>query len=65
MAKYTPGQKCSFQLKGKASKGLILNTYEELGGAEDGQRYVVVEDLQTKKVRHIKDTDVIEIINKV
>ena len=65
MAKYIPGQKCSFKLKGKVRNGLILNIYEELGGASDGQHYVVVEDFKTKKARHIKNSDVIKIINKV
>lgn len=65
MHKYTPGQECSFAKRGELRRGLILNAYEEIGGANDGQTYVVVRDVRSKKILHIKDFDITSLSNKV
>jgi hypothetical protein len=65
MHKYTPGQKCSFTTKGRLRFGRILITYEEIGGANDGQTYISIKEDQSKKTLHIKDSDIVSTVNKV
>ena len=40
-----------------------MGEYEENGGPNDGQQYIIVEDKETLKVKHIKKEDVLEIID--
>ena len=59
MSEHTKGKKCLFLLGQKKRKGIIINAYEELGGAKDGQLYIVVKDIKSGKVQHIKDSNII------
>ena len=60
---FSPDRKCIFYRKNKKSKGVILKEYEELGGPEDGQEYIIVKEIKTKRILHVKKEDVLEIIN--
>jgi hypothetical protein len=54
-------RKCVYNEKTKLKKGFILGDYEESGGPSDGQHYVIVEDEETKKVKHVKLEDIQEV----
>ena len=55
-------RKCIYVTSEGARKGIILSDYEEVGGPKDGQDYVIIEDSETKKVKHIKIEEVMEVI---
>tara|TARA_B110000495_G_C23042996_1_gene627270 strand:+ start:2760 stop:2951 length:192 start_codon:yes stop_codon:yes gene_type:complete len=60
-----PGEskrKCVYNDKFKTKKGTIMGEYEENGGPCDGQYYIIVEDDETMKIKHVKKEDVLEII---
>ena len=52
---------CVYNEKTKTKKGFILGDYEENGGPNDGQHYVIIEDKKSKKIKHIKLEDVQEV----
>jgi hypothetical protein len=56
-------RKCIYYKSKKRSSGFILEEYEEKGGPEDGQEYILIEDEKSKNILHVKKEDVIEIIN--
>lgn len=53
---------CVYSVKGKSLKGYILDDYEECGGPQDGQIYIIVLDKNTHEEVHVKKEDVLEII---
>lgn len=53
---------CVYNDKSGTKKGMILGEYEENGGPNDGQDYIIVEDTDTSNIKHIKKEDVLEII---
>ena len=56
-------RRCVYNDKAKTRKGTIVGEYEENGGPNDGQQYIIVEDKKTSKVKHVKKEDVLEIID--
>jgi len=55
-------RRCVYNDKSKTKKGTIVGEYEENGGPNDGQSYIIVEDEETSKIKHVKKEDVLEII---
>ena len=60
---FSQDRKCIFFINDQKCQGLILKEYEELGGPEDGQGYIIVKDIKSKKILHVLKEDVIEIID--
>lgn len=54
-------RKCIYTTTEGTKKGVIITDYEEVGGAEDGQDYVIIEDSETKKIKHVKIENVLEV----
>ncbi|MGI9357826.1 MAG: hypothetical protein ACR2ON_00315 [Paracoccaceae bacterium] len=54
---------CVYNDRTRTKKGVIIGEYEENGGPNDGQEYIIIEDEQTSKIKHVKKEDVLEIIN--
>lgn len=54
---------CVYNDKAGTKKGIIISEYQENGGPNDGQDYMLIEDIETSKTKHIKKEDVQEIIN--
>lgn len=54
-------RKCIYTTKEGTKKGVIITDYEEVGGPEDGQDYVIIEDFETKKIKHVKIENVLEV----
>lgn len=53
-------RRCVYLEGPQTRKGFILDDYEEAGGPNDGQHYAVVEDSETKKLKHVKIEDIQE-----
>lgn len=56
-------RKCIYYKDKTRSYGFILEQYEEQGGPEDGQEYILIEDESSGSILHVKKEDVLEIIN--
>ena len=61
MKKYNQ-RKCLYIDKSGTKKGIITGEYEEIGGKDDGQLFIIVKDIKTNEVKHIEIEQVQEIL---
>ena len=54
-------RRCVYNDKIGTKKGFILGDYEEQGGPNDGQTFVIIEDEESKKIKHVKLEDILEV----
>ena len=56
-------RKCIYYKNKKRLTGFILEEYEEQGGPQDGQEYILIEDEVSTNISHVKKEDVLEIVD--
>ena len=56
-------RKCLYINKGGTHRGIIINQYEEVGGKDDGQIFIIVKDSKTKKSNHVPIECILEILD--